>query len=64
MSIYSIKGCYNGEDVIGKYHSGYQKCYFPVAGVEVEIPFGNRKLPKSAENWQNCEFLVDDKTIN
>ena len=60
MSIYSIKGCYDGEDVIGKYHSGYQKCYFPVDGDEVEIPFGNHKLPKSPENWPNCEFLVDD----
>ena len=66
LFIYFVIGRYNGDDastgddIIGKYHSEYQKCYFPFAGVEVEIPFGGRRLPESPENWRNCEFLVDD----
>ena len=60
--IHSFKGLYNGNDVIGKYHSGYQKCYFPVAEDEVEIPGPGpySRLPENPEYWLNCQFLVDD----
>ena len=59
-SKYISTGIYNGDDVIGKYHSGYQKCYFPVAGAEVEIPGPDHKLPETPQHWTNCQFLVDD----
>ena len=44
--------------------AGDQKCYFPVAGAEVEIPAGlDHKQgggSQTSRNTWNCQYLADD----
>ena len=47
--IYCVKYRHYGTDVIGKYSSQYQKCYFPYGGNEIEI------------SPNKCEVIVNQK---